>query len=74
MIRTFELHRAVDVTGISGPGHIADGVVWVDGTVSIRWLGERPSIVFWESLEHAIAVHGHGGATEFRFTDVEVQS
>lgn len=63
--RLFTLERDTDVTGVSGTGTVADGVVWPDNTVSIRWRGERPSTVFWESLEHAEAVHGHGGATRF---------
>jgi hypothetical protein len=43
--------------------------VWPDGTVSIRWRGDRPSIVFWDSLEHAEFVHGHQGATRFVWSD-----
>lgn len=65
----FTLERDTDVTGVSGTGTVADGVVWPDGTVSIRWRGDRPSVVFWESLEHALAVHGHGGATRIVLTE-----
>lgn len=63
--RLFTLERDTDVTGVSGTGTVADGVVWPDGTVSIRWRGDRPSTVVWESLEHAEHVHGHQGATRF---------
>lgn len=59
----FTLERDIDVTGVSGTGTVAHGVRWPDNTVSIRWRGPRPSVVFWESLAHAEAVHGHGGAT-----------
>jgi hypothetical protein len=63
--RPFVLARDVDHTGASGTGIVADGVLWPDGTVSIRWRGERPSIVFWHSLADARAVHGHEGSTRF---------
>jgi hypothetical protein len=67
--RLFTLERDHDVTGVSGTGIVADGVVWPDGTVSIRWRGERPSVVFWNSLEDAEAVHGHGGSTRFEWAE-----
>lgn len=67
--RRFHLQRTVDVTGVSGTGRVAEGVVWTDGTVSIRWLGPRPSVVFWASLADAEAVHGHGGHTRIVWDD-----
>ncbi|MGW1979205.1 hypothetical protein [Streptomyces sp. NPDC001889] len=67
--RRFHLQRHTDITGASGTGRVADGVLWADGTVSIRWLGDRPSIVFWQSLDDALAVHGHGGHTEIVWDD-----
>jgi hypothetical protein len=70
--RRFVLRRTVDVSGISGTGDVADGVLWPDGTASIRWRGEHPSVVFWDrgrvSVEH---VHGHGGATTIEWIDPE---
>lgn len=59
----FRLERTTDVTGASGTGHVADGVVWPDGAVTVRWRGEHKSTVNWDRLEDAEAVHGHGGAT-----------
>lgn len=67
--RTFHLQRDIDITGASGTGHVADGVVWPDGTVTIRWRGERASTVNWNDLDDAEAVHGHGGATTIVFDD-----
>lgn len=69
--RRFYLDRTTDVTGVSGPGHVADGILWPDGTVSIRWTGDRPSIVHWGSLADAEYVHGHVGATRFVWLDPE---
>jgi hypothetical protein len=68
-VRRFELHRQTDVSGISGTGIVADGVVWEDGSATIRWRGDRPSIVHWQDIAHAESVHGHGGFTEFVFLD-----
>jgi hypothetical protein len=68
--RRFVLRRAEDVNGLTGTGDVADGVLWPDGTASVRWRGERASIVFWaggvEDVEH---VHGHGGLTRIVFLD-----
>ncbi|MFI0929605.1 hypothetical protein ACH4TP_37640 [Streptomyces sp. NPDC021012] len=62
--RVFRLQRHTDISGVSGLGHIADGIQWPDGTVTIRWRGPRPSTVHWNSLDDALAIHGHNGATE----------
>jgi hypothetical protein len=68
--KRFQLVRNVDVTGVSGTGVVADGVLWPDGTVTIRWRGDRPSTVNWGHLDHAVAVHGHGGQTRIAWLDV----
>lgn len=67
--RTFAMIRRQDVTGASGIGHVADGVVFPDGTTVVRWRGDNPSTVVWPSWQAAEAVHGHGGATEFVWED-----
>jgi hypothetical protein len=67
--RLFRLQRTQDVTGVSGPGHVADGVQFADGTVVMRWLGAYASTVVWDSLEAAMHVHGHDGTTRAVFGD-----
>ncbi|WP_237773040.1 hypothetical protein [Streptomyces luteocolor] len=67
--RPFHLQRDHDVSGVSGTGIVAHGVLWPDGTASVRWAGPRPSIVFWDSIDDALAVHGHGGHTRLVFAD-----
>ena len=62
-MRIFQLHRDHDVSGISGTGIVADGVVFPDGVTVIRWRGERRSTVVWQSVDDVEAIHGHGGAT-----------
>lgn len=67
--RRFYLQRDVDVTGASGTGRVADGVLWPDGTVSVRWRGEHQSTVSWDNFDSAERVHGHGGATRIVWLD-----
>ncbi|WP_406337344.1 hypothetical protein [Streptomyces sp. NBC_00649] len=68
--RRFVLRRRVDVSGISGIGDVADGMLWPDGTASIRWRGEHPSVVFWDRGRVSVeTIHGHQGATEVVFVD-----
>lgn len=67
--RLFHLEPDLDVTGASGTGRVADGVLWPDRTVTIRWRGGMPSTVNWSDLAHAETVHGHGGHTRIVFDD-----
>ncbi len=83
--RRFELHRDVDVSGVSGTGVVADGVqfsrrhliVFPDGRVCefpagwvrLCWRGEHQSTVLWSSVQDAAAVHGHDGSTRFVWLD-----
>ncbi|MFD1656955.1 hypothetical protein ACFSL4_01570 [Streptomyces caeni] len=66
--RLFVLQRDRDVTGVSGPGPVADGVQWPDGTVVLR-RRERPSTSVWDSLDLMLSVHGHDGATRVVWLD-----
>ena len=68
-MRRFELHRDVDVSGVSGTGHVASGVVFDDGKVCVRWNGRHRSMVLWDSIDAVLAVHGHGGATRLVWID-----
>lgn len=66
----FVLRRHVDVSGISGSGDVADGVLWPDGTASVRWRGEHPSAVFWGRGRVSVEmINGHQGATEMVWLD-----
>ncbi|MFF0341944.1 hypothetical protein [Kribbella sp. NPDC004875] len=68
--RRFELHRHVDVSGVSGTGVIAEGVEWSDRTVALRWGGQYPTTTVWQDgVEALLAIHGHGGATTIRWLD-----
>lgn len=69
--RPFDLVRLVDATGISGTGKVAEGCVFSDGTVALRWLTEHRSTVIYESAREVLAIHGHGGQTELRYHHAE---
>ena len=69
--RRFELHRDVDVTGVSGTGVVAEGILFSDGVAVLHWISQWPSSVVHyerglESIEH---VHGHGGQTRIVWQD-----
>lgn len=66
--RTFVLQRDVDVSGVSGTGVVAHGVVFDDATVVLRWEGKHQSTVIWRSIDDVIAVHGHDGRTNVVWT------
>lgn len=66
----FTVRRHHDVSGVSGDGSVADGVLWPDGTASVRWRGEHPSAVFWDRGRVSVEfIHGHQGATEIVLVD-----
>lgn len=70
MIRRFQLIRTQDVTGVSGTGLVAEGVQFSDGVAVVRWcVGDHRSTVVWESVDAALAVHGHGGNTVLKWLD-----
>lgn len=62
-MKTFILYRDKDVSGVSGTGAVAEGVLFGDGVVVLRWRGMHASTVVWSSLEDALAIHGHDGLT-----------
>jgi hypothetical protein len=68
--QTFELIRHEDVSGVSGTGTVAEGCVFSDGSVALRWHGPNPSTAVWPNLDGILAVHGHAGATVVRWLNV----
>ncbi len=65
----FVLVRDEDLTGVSGSGIVAEGIVFTSGQVVINWLREPFSTGLYQSLEDVIFVHGHGGRTKLQFID-----
>lgn len=71
--RRFVLDRGVDVTGVSGTGIVAEGVLFENGVACVQWLSDFPtSVVFHQrGMESIDAVHGHHGQTRIVFLDGE---
>ncbi|MFF7676640.1 hypothetical protein [Actinacidiphila glaucinigra] len=67
--RRFKLIRRHDVSGVSGEGHVADGVQWPDGTCALRWRTTIATHALYDSIADVEHIHGHDGATHIRFTD-----
>ena len=70
-MRRFKLIRDKDLSGLSGTGHVADGVEFDDGCVVMRWRTEWPtSVVFHDrGIESVTLVHGHNGASHIEWID-----
>ena len=61
--RLFRLVRDEDESGVSGTGHVADGVIWHDGTCAVHWRTEHTSTTVYKDFGTVLAIHGHGGKT-----------
>lgn len=67
--------RKVDVTGVSGAGHIAEFCVFSDGGTAWRWLGgppqDQPKWEFYDNPGVApfLQISGHNGNTEIVWID-----
>lgn len=64
--------RHKDVSGISGAGVVAVGVVFPNGQVVFQWTSYRSSIEIYASIDNLIEIHGHSGNTEIIFGDPPV--
>lgn len=64
MIKTFVLRRIEDISGISGTGDVAEGVMFSNGKCVLSWTTEHQSIAIYDSLKELEAIHGHNGSTE----------
>jgi len=65
--RVFQLVRAEDVSGVSGTGVVADGVVFPDGVTVLRWRTAGGSTAVYGSVEDVERIHGHDGKTILRW-------
>lgn len=63
-IREFYLKRNVDVSGTSGTGIVARGVVLASGQCVMEWMTLHSSIAIYKNIDDVRLIHGHDGATE----------
>lgn len=66
-MRTFNIMRTEDVSGISGTGIVAEGVEFHDGQAAISWFGRYHILEVAVSLDTWLAVHSHDGRTHIEF-------
>ena len=76
-MRTFEMIRGDDESGVSGTGKVLEGVVFSDGPCVIRWVTELNgrSEARYESFSAFVAIHITSHAsnkTKVVFSDGEV--
>lgn len=63
----FWLQRTEDVSGVSGTGRVAEGVIFTNGKVALSWLTPTTSIVVYDSITVCEQIHGHEGRTRVVF-------
>lgn len=68
-MRRFRLNRLVDVSGVSGTGVVALGVLLSDGKVVLHWQQSDGAIGTYPSMEAVERIHGHEGATVVEWID-----
>jgi hypothetical protein len=67
--RRFVLERNVDESGVSGTGHVADGIVFWNGKCALSWRTEHTSVAVYDSINTVEAIHGHDGSTRVVWVD-----
>lgn len=65
-MKIYDLIRAVDLTGVSGTGRVAQAIEFDSGKVAVAWCASNHprSVAVYDTLDEAKLVHGHSG-TEF---------
>lgn len=65
-MKLFYLERKVDISGTSGVGRVAEGVIFDDGVCALRWVtaNQHHSTAIYDSIEDVKKIHGHGAATD----------
>jgi hypothetical protein len=66
-MKLFWLNRTEDETGVSGTGRVAEGAVFSDGRVVMRWCTTTASTAFYDCIADVEEIHGHGGKTRVEF-------
>ena len=69
--RRFRLWPRDNLTGRSRPKAFAEGVLFTDGTVAVRWVGVVPTCVVFpdQGIDAILAGTGFGGGAEIEWLD-----
>jgi len=73
MVRIFKLFRYQDMSGVSGTGVVAEGILFKTGKTVICWSRSPYSVTVFDSIEEMLQVHGHHGKTEVRWQEKSLQ-
>ena len=73
-MKTFEVIRQADQSGVSGTGKVAEGVIFEGGFCVLRWCTKHGpnSFAFYGSFADFLQVHGHshpGNGTKILYSD-----
>ena len=68
-MRRFVLDRALDSTGTSGIGIVAEGIQFSNGQVVIHWLSQLEAVNVYGNAMVLEKLHGHGGNTSIVWLD-----
>ena len=68
-MQRFQLVRHEDVSGSSGTGIVAEGLIFSDGAAVMRWLTRPCSTAFYACLDDITRIHGHEGRSKVRLLD-----
>lgn len=71
-MQRFLLVRHEDLSGNSGTGIVAEGVVFSDRRVVMRWLVAPCSTAFYDCIADVERLHGHQGRTVVRVVDSDL--
>jgi len=69
MLKRFHFERNKDISGTSGCGIVAEGVIFSNGHVALTWLSDHPSINLYDSIRDVELIHGHQGCTRIVYDD-----
>lgn len=62
-MKKFKLKRIEDVSGTSGLGYVAEGVIFSNGKCALNWLTKHTSVAIYDDILTLDAIHSHGGKT-----------
>lgn len=68
-MKRFRVQRSKDISGVSGTGYVAEGIMFRSGQCAVCWRSNHSSINIYKSIEDVTFVHGHGGSTSIVFID-----
>lgn len=63
-LQEFYLLRKKDVSGVSGTGIVARGMVLPSHRAVLEWCTQHETFGLYDNIEQVRAIHGHDGATE----------